>query len=190
MRTAAWVLLLFLSTQLSGQQQTEGLPISIGYFGNFLIQPGVKIGTQFSIKNWQKEKTGKKTFTRSSSLLISPQLGLFTRIGDQTSFLLNGELGYKRQKLSGGLYTMFSAGLGYLSEHQIQSVKISLTDGRVTEKEWAQSSYFMPNLGFEFGHAFSPRLGWYNKYTYGLKINPDEESSTLFFVELGLRYYL
>ncbi|MGK0390330.1 MAG: hypothetical protein ACI94Y_003082 [Maribacter sp.] len=74
------------------QQKDKAIPISMGLYGAYVIQPGIKIGTAFNLKNWAIEKDDK---TKSRSLFISPQIGIFIRPKNNTSFVLNVDIAYK-----------------------------------------------------------------------------------------------
>jgi hypothetical protein len=85
-------LILLANLSLFAQQKDKVIPISIGLYGAYVIQPGIKIGTAFNLKNWAIEKDDK---TKSRSLFISPQIGIFIRPKNNTSFVLNVDIAYK-----------------------------------------------------------------------------------------------
>ncbi len=182
---AALVILLFTASMLSAQTESKGIPVFVGYFGLYAIQPGIKIGTHFDVKEWQMEKAGK---IKKQRLFVSPQIGAFTRINNHTSFLLNADFGYKRQKGGRTFYTAYSIGLGYLTEFQKLSSTIDLGSGEVNDTNREASGYFLPAINYEFGQEPNPKLGWYSKFSFGRKISSKKENSAAFMIEVGLKF--
>ncbi len=182
------VLLISCNTAIA-QTESKGIPVFVGYFGPYIIQPGIKIGTHFDVKEWQTEKTKKKgDFIRKQGLFVSPQIGAFTRINNHTSFLLNADFGYKRQKEGRAFYSAYSIGLGYLIESQIIFSSIDLGSGNVNSKDREIRNYFLPTINYEFGQEPNPKIGWYTKFSYGRKISAQVEDSAAFMIELGLKF--
>ena len=173
------------------QSNEQGLPISIGYFGHYAIQPGVKVGTEITLKTWEKELT-KKNKTRLKRLSINPQLAWFTRVNRDANYLLNAEAMYKIGRTDRGFYIAFTAGLGYLLQSKVESFSINLATGEKTNKQRASSHFLMPSLGFEFGGNLNSKLGWYNKYTWGQRFfSSNGNGSTMsIFAELGVKLYI
>lgn len=185
-------ILIFLSCSFIGfsQNAKKSIPISIGYFSNYGFQPGAKIGTHFDLKNWETESENKKgTFTKSKSLYISPQIGFFSFVKNNTNFMVNADIGYRRIKSLKNRYSAFSLGLGYMNRSQITGVAVNLSDGS-QEKQRTSSSYFLPTLNCEFGKFINSKIGWYSKFSYGLRLSPNEKQTTMFFIELGTRVNL
>lgn len=171
---------------LQAQGDSRNLPISIGYFSQMGWQPGAKIGTELMLKNWEKET---ENFTKQQSYFLSPQVGFYTWKGNHISYLINADLGYKRFKSHKKKYSAVSIGLGYLLQSQIIEWKVSLSDGS-KEKVRESWGWFLPTVNYEFGKALNEHIGWYSKFSYGLKISAERENSALVFVELGINYHL
>lgn len=183
--------LLFYRFDCQSQTTSQKIPLSIAYYGHYLIQPGFKIGTQITLKTWEKEIHRKKgSVTKQRSLFISPQLGLFTRIRQNTNYLFNTELGYKTQKKGRKTYVAFSTGLGYLLQNKVTSFSVNLGNGDLGNKQRELVHIFLPTLNFEFGGAISARLGWYTKYTVGYQLSFQQESKLSMFLEAGAKIFL
>jgi len=56
MRHLLIVLSLFLSVYSVAQEQTNEIPIAIGYYTPYFIQPGGRISTAFELKAWETAK--------------------------------------------------------------------------------------------------------------------------------------
>ena len=183
--------LLFTSSLVFSQNKSEGLPISVGYFGNFLIQPGAKIGAQFSLNKWETEHEGKKgNYTKEKRIFVSPQVAFFSRPGNNMNLLVNADIGYQRKKMNQGSYSAVSLGLGYLLESQVVSIVYNLSDGSIKEKIREPRNYFLPTINYEFGHAIDFKTNWYMKFSLGSKLSPNRERSGVFFIELGMRHFI
>ncbi|OJJ16945.1 hypothetical protein BKI52_29960 [marine bacterium AO1-C] len=188
-----FLLLAWCSINAYSQDNDRGLPISIGYFGHYAIQPGLKVGTEIPFKTWEKERSRKKgNVTRVKRLSINPQLAWFTRINRDANYLINAEVMYKTRKKEKGFYTAFTAGLGYLIQSKVESFSINLATGEKTNKQRSSSHFLMPSLGFELGGNLNSKLGWYNKYTWGQRFfSSNGNGSTMsVFVELGVKLYI
>lgn len=182
--STAFLIIFFVVNLLSAQNASRNFPVSIGYLGNLGYQPGVKVGTQFDLKNW---KTEAIKFTKLKSFYISPQVGLYIYPNVHTAYFVNADFGYKRVKSHKQKYSAFSIGLGYLNQSQITDWKVSLRDGskEKTRENWA---WFLSTLNYEFGKAINDKIGWYGKFSYGYKITSARENVAVLFVELGATF--
>ena len=179
-------LLLSVVSQIHAQNQPEGIPISIGYFGHYFIQPGLKIGTAFSLKSWE----AKRNDNRIKAFVISPQIGGFTRPGNHTGILVSAELGYNRQNEKGNSFSTLSIGLGFLTQYDIVSLTVNLGNGDSIEKSRKRQGYFIPTINYEFGRAIHQKMDWYAKFSYGARLSAAQEGAGVIFTELGIRFKL
>lgn len=173
-------LILFSSQILLGQSNTKLDNVSIGYFSNYGFQPGVKIGTQFQLKNWETEDYAKSYF-------ISPQLGFYSWIGNDFNVLVNAELGYQRVKNQRNTFSAVSIGIGYLAESEIISIDVNLSDGS-KEKSRELRNHLLTTINYEFGKKVNSNLSWYGKPSFGWKLS--DNSSMVIMIELGLKFNL
>ena len=176
-------------TGVSGQE--KGVPITIAYWGHYTIQPGFRLGTELTYKQWEviKERKGAP-ISIWKSFYLRPQIGFYTRPTVHNNFLVNAEIGYKKQKRLKKNYSSFSLGIGFLRRYQILSHTVDLGSGETTDKDREAYNYFMPTVNYELGRTINTKFGWFTKFTIGTMISAEEESSTVFFQELGLKYYL
>ena len=165
-------------------QNSKNIPISIGYLGNLGYHPGLKVGTQFDLKNWETEA---EKFTKLQSFYVSPQVGFYVYPNVHTGYIVNADFGYKRIKNHKNKYSAFSIGLGFLNQSQIIERRVKLSDGS-QEKIRENWGWFMPTLNYEFGKAINEKIGWYGKGSYGFKMASSRENAAVLFVELGLTF--
>lgn len=171
--------------------QENGVPITIAYSGHYGIQPGVRLGTELTRKQWDVSKERKgESLTIRKSFYLRPQIGFYARPNVHNNFLVNVEFGYKKQKSHKKNYSSFSLGLGFLRRYQILSPTVDLGSGEVTNKDREAHNYLIPTVNYELGRTINTKIGWFNKFTLGTMISTEKESSLAFFHELGLKYYL
>ena len=186
-----FVLIAIANQFFAQESESKQLPISIGYWGNFLYQPGVKVSTQFDIKNWQTEHEGKKeNFTKHKSYFISPQLGFFSWPKKNINFLVNVEAGYQRKKSHKNSFSSISFGLGYLMEGQVVSIIYNLNDGSIKEKVREWENYILPTINYGFGKSINSKLDWYSKISIGKKFSFQDFNSFMVLVETGVTVQL
>lgn len=183
------LIFIFLLTNLSllAQQEDKITPISIGFYGPYIIQPGIKIGTAFDLKEWKIEKEQN---LKSRKLFVSPQIAAFIRPKNHTSFILNVDVGYIIKKSQSNFYIAPSVGLGYLMTSQILSNTIDLSNGEINEKDRELRNYFLPTLNFELGKQATEKMGWFTKLSYGRKVSSKIENAAFFALELGVKFHL
>lgn len=170
---------------LMAQTETNGFPLSIGYFSQFGFQPGAKISTSFKMKEWNKE-TG---IIKHKVLFISPQLGFFVRPKNNTNFLMGLNVGIQAQKLEHAFFSAYSIGLNYLYQRQIQSVSVPL--GEINPMNNIQNrSYFLPTINYTLGRNIRPNLNGYIQLEVGQRIGGNIESASIILLGLGLQMKL
>ena len=179
MQTRFTLLLLFLTSFSFAQTEEGGLPVSIAYFGNYIIQPGLKIGTRHTMKQWQGQAS------KSQQLLFSPQVGVYTRPGNNTNYVLNLEFGYHRQKAERKRHAVYSIGLAYLLQSNLVSRNVSLGSG---DQDYTRASEhaFVPTIAYEFGALIKPQWRWYVKTAVGNKFRADQEGAMIIWLDFGL----
>ena len=167
---------------LVSQPSPQVLPVSIAYLGNNAIYPGFKVGVQFDVKNWDND-------VREKSFYLSPQMGFFSRPENHNSFWLNLEGGLTRRKQGRSGYSAFSLGLGYLLQSQLLSYSVNLSTGERSNKVREARHYLLPTLNYELGGRISDTLNWFGKITGGIKVLGEPESSSVVFIEGGVKIY-
>lgn len=183
------LLLTISSIPILGQEKIKDktIPITVAYFGNYLIQPGLKVGTSIPLKKWE---VPKNDFSRVKNLSVSPQLGVFSRIDQDINYLINAEVGLDTKKSNRKVYSSYTIGLGYLIQAQRTSFSINLGSGEADNYQTEIFHFFLPTINYEVGGVISSKLGWYTQFSLGSKLSTVKESSMMLFMEAGMKFYL
>ncbi len=107
---------MFLQISFSASSQLlNPQTLSISYYGESIAHPGLKIGVDYDLKNWQTNKTKKssESITKQKSLVLSPTLGFYRHKAYQTGLFILPELKYNREKPNGNFFQT-GIGLGYM----------------------------------------------------------------------------
>ena len=169
------------------QSQKKQIPVFAGWYGPYAIQPGIKVGVAFTCHDWERSNA---TSIKSRQLYLSPQLGIFRRISNHTSYVLNMDFGYQRSSDQRKLYLSSSLGFAYLLENLTLSSTVDLSNGNITATDKELRSYFLPTVNVSFGKAPDQRLGWYSKVSYGRKVSKKMEDAGFFALEFGAQWAL
>lgn len=172
---------------LCAQELPKSIPISVSYFSFAAIRPGIKVGTQLNMRQWQTEQDTAKI---NKSFYISPQFGIYSWPNVYTSTLLNAEFGYKRQQVGKKSHWALGAGLGYLRQSDIQSLVVNLGSGDTDDKIRETTGYFLPSVSGQFGSRLNNKMDWFTKITSGIRLAPDTESAFALFAEFGITYHI
>lgn len=166
-------------------------PISISYYGHYYLHPGVKIGTQYDWRNWEKSKERKKrTITKMKSLFISPQIGFYIHPLNHSGLVFNVDFGYQKLKYPTGWYQAYSIGLASISQINSGTTYIKNDNGSISTKKFATRTYFMPSLNLEIGKEINPGFAWFTKFTIASKLFYNTGVSLDTFIEIGLKFNL
>lgn len=184
-------ILLFFGAfcQLNAQKTAnQPLPIVVSYYGYSIFHSGIKIGTQLSLKHWDKTKNRKnKVVVKHKTLFLAPQIGAYIHLKNHTGILLNVDFGINSFKNERRFYQAWSLGLGYMRQINAGITYNLETDGSISEKKWAARGYLMPSVNYEFGQQLTPSFAWFSKFTLGSKMNYNTGVSTELFFELGAK---
>lgn len=163
------------------QFDAPGIPFSIGYYGHYGIQPGIKVGTEISLE--ARPNLIKQWF-------ISPQLGFFTNPGDRNNYIINTEGGFKKLDTKKNRYHAYSVGLGYMLQSKLNSSAINLGTGNTDSKERITTGRILPTVNYEYGWNIDRPLQWYLKYSIGSSIALSDENRMSMFIEFGVKLKL
>jgi len=156
-----------------------GVPVTLGVYAPYGVQPGLRLGTYKSFG----EREGRWT----TSWFTGPRIAVFTRPWNHTSALIDAELGYWIQRPDRRFYSAWSLGAGYLASSQVVSESVALSTGASTP-ERALRSYFAPSLSYELGWSLRPDRAVFCELSFGRKMSGQIEDSALFAVEVGARF--
>ncbi|MFK8045901.1 MAG: hypothetical protein AB8B72_10435 [Crocinitomicaceae bacterium] len=161
-------------------------PLQVSYFGHFGLHPGIKLGTEFSVKNWEKERKNDKGI-KLKQYLISPQIGFYTHPGNHSGLIVQAEFSKRTEKVDKRFYYSYGAGFGYVMQINPSDTYIFNDNGEITEKNMTSRSYFMPSLHIETGLKLNSKMSVYNKITLASKVKYNTGFTLEPFYELGIR---
>lgn len=182
-----FVLLCFkMNAQTSPKKE---IPISIAYWGHHVSHPGIKVGSQYDFKKWEKTKNRRRgLLVKHKTLFLKPELGIYFHKRNHTGVLLNTDFGLEVSKNERSFFKSFSFGLGYMRHFNAGITYVLENDNTISEKKWASRGYFLSSLNFGYGQHFKS-FSWFNKFTLGSKSNYNTGSSIEIFFEGGIKFY-
>ena len=184
------ILLLMLMACQSAAQQTEAkTSISIGFFGHGIFRPGVKIGADIPVKQWQPNALDQDRSGLQKTLFISPQLATYSRINFYSGILTNVEVGLHLQRESRKFYSTYTIGVGYLAHFEVNSITVNF-DGDITNKKRELRNFVLPSTSVILGWDIGKRSSVFTGLRYGMQLSPTRERSGQFFFECGFRLHL
>lgn len=129
------------------------MPLTLSYFSNFIIDPGVKLGIErpFSIIQKDKVKKNGKQKSNKHIFLNTLNMGYYYTNEHNHSPFLNMEVGYRKIRKS-GFKTETFLGIGYMRTILTDETYEVDNDGNVNKIGLAGSSYFMPSICFGLGY--------------------------------------
>ena len=176
------LLALLFHLSIYAQNDNPRHPLKASFYGPYFTQPGIKIGTELQIIENNQSENGQ----RIHEVFIGPQIGMFVRPGNHTSYVLNADVGYRFQKEDSNNYKAASVGFAYLLSNQILSKSVDLSNGEIVGTNKELRHYFLPTINIEIGRMPDTKQGWFGKLSYGRKISKKIEDSGFFALELGL----
>ena len=178
------ILLSFIFILSSVTSWANSIPISVSYFSPFVIQPGIKLSSSFTLKSWN---SNNKKHERNNHLFISPQLGFFSQRKTSKNYLINTEAGIRSNKINKKLYIASSLGIGYLISSVSQYGSVHLGTGKVTTEKVIQNR-FLPTINLELGSQQWKNVGYYVRLFYGRTVAFKTTDSAFTGVELGVNF--
>ena len=145
--------LLSVSTILSAQINNP-TSISASYFGESITHPGLKIGINYELKNWDKTKIRKNTSKKTiyNRIDLSPSIGFYYHKDYQTGLFVILELSYTRKNAKGNFMT-YGLGAGYM--RTIIPNVYEINSNNEIEKTSEGYNYFLTNYFIAFGKDLS-----------------------------------
>lgn len=190
-------IILVISLCLTGiastaQQNTSTSSLDIGYFGQFLIQPGIRIGKSIPLQSRQKfQELGIRQYNQARILFLQPSLGYYQQFRTHRTLIFSVDVGYTFQKKrpKGHAFHSLALGLGYQLSGDLISYSVSLSDGSITDKDWENRQALLPIFSYTHGFPLQQQLSAYYRLILGQAFEFSDRSTASLFAELGLRYY-
>ncbi|MBX2873324.1 MAG: hypothetical protein KTR30_14530 [Saprospiraceae bacterium] len=190
MQSTSFLLVLLFSLAMLptiAQPSPPTKSLEVGYFGHYLIQPGLRIGTSIDLRTW----TSAGQLSKARSLFIQPQLGYFLQPNSHQTYLGSLGLGYaiQKPKKRGWSYHAVSLGIGYQYRSTQEAFAVSLGDGSRSGKKWSNTSGWVPTMSYTQGIPIHPQLGGYYRLMFGQVFEKSGRNLIALFTEIGLRFY-
>jgi|GEM_PF-6513849 len=193
----AFKIMLIVSLSLIGfaataQQGTSNRSLDIGYFGQFLMQPGIRIGKSIPLQSRQKfQELGIRQYDQTRTLFLQPSLGYFQQFRTHRTLIFSADVGYtfQKKKPKGHAFHSLALGLGYQLSADLVSYSISLSDGSITDKNWVNRQALLPMFSYTHGFPVQQQLSAYYRLVLGQAFEFSDRNTASLFAELGLRYY-
>lgn len=184
--------LLLIGFSFNGKAQESSIssmPISISYWGSNIFHPGMKVGTQYNFKKWDKLKKRKKGMvTKHNTFFLKPELGFFYHKQNHVGALLNADFGIERAKNEKKFYCAYSIGVGYFRQFNSGITYVLEDDNSISEKRFGSRGYFLPTINIEYGQHFE-KITWFNKFSLGSKVKYNTGVSVELYFEAGVKFY-
>ncbi|MCR9252463.1 MAG: hypothetical protein NXI20_18720 [bacterium] len=170
---------IFLISGTISAQKLES--VSIGYFGEILIQPGLKTGLNFNLKSLDDE--------RNKWISGSTQIAFYSFPYDHTSLMANFESGYNWKKPDRKLGHYVGIGFGYAEQSKIESLTVNLGTGE-TENNRIWRTRWIPTVNYMARRDINESFGLFGKLSYGVVLSGIAESRAILFTELGVNLFI
>jgi hypothetical protein len=170
-------------------------PLGISYYGNVIVNPGVKVFTEWNLLAIQKNKVKRRKQKEKpirKLLYLQPSLSYYYHKRSHSAFQLSMDLGWRRYRPK-LFYTDMAFGLGYMRRFNIGDTYIADDQGNITNQKNATSrGYFVPNFSFAVGKHLQlknnnglsvfTRINGYLMLNYNSGFVPDAS------IEFGVKY--
>lgn len=132
--------------------QPEKTPISISYYGNLILHPGIKLGLDYHLAGIHKTKIKKrKTKVIQKLLYTSPSIAFYSHQKSHSGLFISTDLGWRRYN-NKCFYSDISLGLGYYGRINAGDT-YEIKEG-AAQKRLGMRNYFTPSLSYSIGQSF------------------------------------
>lgn len=194
MNAALLPLLFALGLSPAAEPEPEPEPsiaLTVGYYGPYVIHPGVELGADVTIRTWDKGADRRAdrrrgALTKTRSVFTGPRVAFFGRPQNHLSFMLGVGVGYRTFWDRRKVFSAWSLGASYLGTFQTISRTIDLSSGATTKRVRETQNTFLPTLTYSLGQELPSGLGWYLGLSLGRKLSFEREGSMFYALNLGL----
>ena len=156
-RKVVFLSLLFCVIQKvnANNRSVSGVPFSVSYYGNSLVNPGLKLSADFIWIEFSKLKTKKngKVKNTSKKLLTTPYLSFYRHHRSHQGFQLGTDVLWRRIN-NKGWYREIGLGLGYLQRHNLGDTW-EVNNGTLENLKGAYRGYFSQTFSLAKGKLIS-----------------------------------
>ncbi len=153
--------------------------------------PGIMLGVTRTLKSWDATKVNQSKQTpKSASLVLIPQVGMYSHRQNHTGLLTQLDIGIRRQKQEKKHYHLGSIGVGSLTQFNSGTTYLLGDDGAVEEQKHASRTYLHTTLAYELGQARNESINWYLRFQIGAKLPYNTYFSLVPIIQIGVNYQL
>ncbi len=159
------IFLLFLPVFVFGQQHVSGgaalrdsmalahpLDLSISYFGNSVVYPGLKFGAEYVFHSHTKAKTGHKNKLKTHQWVAMGNAGFFWHPRNYTAFFTDFGVLYRHTGTKGFFWHMGLSPAGVMGTFFNETYDVS-PEGDVTKPGLPSRWYYSPDFLAGIGHT-------------------------------------
>ena len=180
---------LLLFGQIENQKNWQ-----IGYYGDVVIHPGLKIGYEMPLKNWTTSKDKKKgVVNKYKSWNVGLEAMYYKHPQHHLGFIFSPNLSYRRTK-ENGKFTQIKLNMGY-HKSWVDGITYTVNNmNEVAKENKAGQSTFYNSLSFGFGKDLRKKKNVPIRYYWELGLNsrtPYNKSVLLgMHLGFGIHYFL
>lgn len=139
----------------ANNRSVSGVPFSVSYYGNSLVNPGLKLSADFIWIEFSKLKTKKngKVKNTRKKLSTTPYLSYYKHHQSHQGFQLGTDILWRRIN-NKGWYREIGFGLGYLQRHNLGDTW-EVNNGMSEKLKGAYRGYFTETFSFAKGKLIS-----------------------------------
>lgn len=177
------VFLFFLhSIPLVAQEETPS-SFSIGYYGDVVFNPGMRLAYDGAVKNWESSKGPK-----AKALLIGAELNYYFNRKTHHAFILGPTFSFKRTKIN-GRFVQFKW-LSGVHQSLVDGMTYQFSEGVLEEKRWNGQSTWYNSLSFGFGRKLSTQLAYYAEFGVNARYPFNHALLPGIHLSIGIQYLL
>lgn len=180
------ILFLLLSgTTLLGQTENKSI-FQIGYYGDVIFHPGIKMTYLAPLSSWAKEKPNQ---TKFKSILVGADVSYYKSPNHHHGVILGPNLSYRREKDNGK----------FIQWTIMAGIHRSITDGSTFEVRSKESikhvklagqTSFYNSISFLFGKKLRENLSYYAEVGLNGRTPYNNSYLTGIHVGLGIQYFI
>lgn len=185
MKQLLFTILLFGSISLMAQHDSSPV-ITLGYHGDMIANPGVRIGYESAFKSWEKNQSSQVKF---KSLRYSIDVRYYLNRKHHHGIIVAPGISYVRQRENGKFIQIkYAAGI-HRSIVDGQVFAINDTTGKVEQGKKGQFSFYN-DLSFLFGKQINNTIGYYGEIGINGRYPYNHSLLKGLHAGLGLKYSL
>jgi hypothetical protein len=194
------IILLFFPVFVFGQQQiseraavrdsialAHPVDLSISYFGNDIVYPGLKFGAEYLFHSHTKVKAGRKNKLKTHQWVAMGNVGFFWHPRNYTAFFTDFGVLYRHTGTRGFFWNLGLSPAGVMGTFFNETYEVS-PDGDVTEPSLPSRWYYSPDFVAGIGHGMkNGKSAWFLNLRFDGMIRHNTFYNALISLEFGFK---